>query len=211
MSKLTKRHFNYIANSYDDFKNRNKLYYKTLKNAVKKEVVRTNSTILDIGCATGSILYFLNAKKGVGIDISGEMIKIARKKYSHLRNLKFEVFNIEKKAYKKNKFDYILFNDVIEHVKNQEKTIKNIADSMSVKTILIFSMANPMWEPILMFLEKLRLKMPEGPHFRISENDLISLFKKNNLDIKSKKVYFPSLPFLSNFGLIYVYTIKKTV
>lgn len=209
MSKLTRKHFNYIAKSYDKFKNRNHLYYKTLKNAIKKEVKKNNPIILDIGCATGSVLYFLNPKKGMGIDISTEMIKIARKKYSFLKNLKFEVFNIEEKAYTKRKFDFILFNDVIEHVQNKKKAIENIAQSMSGKTTLILSMANPMWEPILMFLEKLRLKMPEGPHFRISENDLINLFKKNNLYIKSKKVYFPTLPFFSNLGLIYVYTVKK--
>lgn len=211
MSKLAKKHFNYIADSYDDFKNRNKLYYITLKNAVKKEVRKANPTVLDIGCATGSVLYFLNAKKGVGIDISSGMIKIARKKYSLFKNLKFEVFNIEKRAYTNKKFDYILFNDVIEHVQDKEKAIENIAQSMAKKTTLILSMANPMWEPILMLLEKLGLKMPEGPHFRILEKDLIILLKKNNLSIKSKRVYFPKLYFLKNLGLIYVYAIKKIV
>jgi hypothetical protein len=33
-------------------------------------------------------------------------------------------------------------------------------------------MANPVWEPVLMIAEKLGLKMPEGPHYRIKYQKL---------------------------------------
>lgn len=209
MNSQAKHHFNHIAQLYDEFKNRNSLYYKTLKNAVKNEIRIKKAVILDIGCATGSVLNFLDPGLGVGIDISGEMIKIATKKYAFNKQLRFEVFDIEVKPYRKRRFDYILFNDVIEHVANPKNAIANISKSMGHKTTLVLSMANPFWEPLLMFLEKMHLKMPEGPHYRIPENELNNLLSKNRLYIVSRNVYFPSLPTFSWLGLIYVYTIKK--
>lgn len=209
--KSTADHFNTIAKDYDKFKSRNSLYYKTLKKAVKNEITISKPTILDIGCATGSVLKFLNPEKGFGIDVSKKMISIAKKNSVTYKNLQFITFNIEKKPFKKAVYDYILFNDVIEHVQNQKMAVKNISLSMSKKTILILSMANPLWEPLLLVLEKLKLKMPEGPHNRISEKSLLTLLKDYKLEVISKKIYFPKLSIFSNLGLIYVYTIKKKI
>ncbi len=203
MKSIPKDHFNHIAHSYDEFKKRNSLYYQTLKNAIRNEINIKKPTILDIGCATGSVLSFLNPAKGVGIDISFEMIKIARRKYALNKHLTFATFDIEKRPYQKSKFDYILFNDVIEHVSNQQRVIANIEKTMNSGTTLILSMANPLWEPLLLLLEKLHLKMPEGPHTRISEKEFKILLSKNKLYIESQKVYF--------LGLIYVYSIKKQI
>lgn len=204
-----KGHFDRIANLYDSFKSRNRIYYSTLKHAIKNEV-GNNARIIDIGCGTGSVLNFLHPTNGVGTDLSPNMIKIANKKYKHNSHLIFTVHDIEKKPYK-GSFDYILFTDVIEHVHNKNKAIKNLSKMMNTKTILILSMANPFWEPFLMAMETLKLKMPEGPHLRISEKTLLVFLNKYGLRVISKKTYMPhlSLPLVKNAGLIFVYAIKK--
>lgn len=202
-------HFDNLAQSYDEYKSKNRLYYGTLKGAIENQIMR-DSKILDIGCGTGSILAHLKPKKGIGIDISQKMIRLAKQKYILVKSLAFHVHNIEKKPFKGN-FDFILFNDVIEHIENQNQALKNIYLSMNKNTKLILSMANPLWEPLLIILEKLHLKMPEGPHLRITEKNLINLLNKNYLKIIFKKVYLPQInfPIIDNLGLIYVYTIKK--
>jgi len=79
-------------------------------------------------------------------------------------------------------------------------------------------MANPMWEPLLLLLEKLNLKMPEGPHYRISNSDLkkelkelsfvisehgfrqlIPSYVKGLSDFINK--YFYKIPVLNKMGL----------
>ncbi len=82
---------------------------------------------------------------------------------------------------------------------------------MNKNTKLILYMANPTWEPLLLLLEKLKLKMPEGQHQRISEQEILVLFKKNHLQVLRKQVYLPHTPllFLQQFSLMYVYIIKK--
>ena len=209
MSKVS-QHFNEIAINYDAYKSPVNLYYAVLKKAVRQQITHTDIRVLDIGCGTGNILDFLRPKSGVGVDISSSMIKIAKRKFASIPMLKFYVHDIEQKSVR-GSFDYILFNDVIEHVINKAATIKNIAASMGKNTVLVLSMANPIWEPVLMLLERLHLKMPEGPHERILESQLISILGKYRLRIISKQIYFPHIrwPFLKDIGLIYVYQIKK--
>ncbi len=211
MTKNTvKNHFDAIAPFYDNFKKRNKIYYDTLKLAIRTEIQGKKVSILDIGCGTGNILEFLKPIKGIGIDVSSQMVQEAEKKYGKNKSFSFFVHNIEQSPYKEN-VSHILFNDVIEHVQDKKKAIQNITLSMNTHTTLILSMANPMWEPLLVLLEKLGLKMPEGEHERISEKDLFDLLKKNNLIIKSKKTYLPhfSFPLIKHLGLLYIYVIKK--
>ena len=209
-NNAVKAHFNTIASSYDKYKTRNKTYYFVLKQTVKSLLTGKNHTVLDIGCGTGDILHFLNPSFGVGIDISSQMIKLAKNKYRSCNHLIFKVHDIEKKLVK-GKFSFILLLDVIEHLKDKNRALSHISQMMDKDTVLIISMANPFWEPLLLILEKLRLKMPEGPHFRIRENEFISILKKHNLHIIKKVVSFPKtdIPLLMKIALIYAYKIKK--
>lgn len=212
MSKSkVQRYFDNIAPIYDYYKKKNSFYYNTLKQGIRENIGKERArNILDIGCGTGEILNFLNSKKGLGVDISSQMIQKACTKFKSKKSLKFMVFDIEKNPLKGN-FDYILLIDVIEHLTNPQKAIQNIAYSMSLETKLILGMINPFWEPILMVLEKLRLKMPEGVHHRISERELIDIFNRNNLKILAKKTYLPSsrFNFINNLSLIFMYQVIK--
>ena len=207
----TEKHFDYIAKDYDDFKHAHNFYF----NALKKNVIRLvprNARVLDIGCGTGTILDALEVKLGVGIDISNQMILSARSKYWYRKTLKFYKHDIQKSPVN-GAFDYILCTDVIEHFTNLQSALINISKTMNNKTILILTMANPVWEPFLLLLEMLRLKMPEGLHLRISEKEILQLLFKSRLSVIDKKTYVPklSLPLLESAGLLYIYQIKKMI
>jgi 2-polyprenyl-3-methyl-5-hydroxy-6-metoxy-1,4-benzoquinol methylase len=195
-----KTHFDKLAPVYDEYKKRNRLYYDALKNTVKSLITKNKNRILDIGCGTGSILAFLNPDKGIGIDVSRKMIKQAQFKYKSNRRLQFVTHNIEKAPFR-GEFDYVLLLDVIEHLKDKKQAIENITRTMNDKSVLILSMVNPFFEPLLMLLERLHLKMPEGPHVRIGERELSAILLKYHLSI-SKKV-------TALLGLIFVYKINK--
>lgn len=209
-NRLIIDHFNKIASNYDRYKKQNSFYYNSLKRGIASFITKKNPSILDIGCGTGELLHFLFPQYGIGIDHSEEMIKIATHKFKKLKKLSFQVYDIEKHPFPGH-FDFILLIDVIEHLLSKEKAMNNIQKSMSENTILIVSMANPLWEPLLLILEKLHLKMPEGPHYRLSEKEFIALLKKYNLRIIQKKCFLPALPipFIRNIALIYMYAIQK--
>lgn len=154
-------HFNNLAPGYDSIKNRHQYYYRNLKHLIST-LIPPEQNVLEIGCGTGQMLSSLKPRKGIGVDISPEMIKIAQKKYTHSSNLHFSTRLPSPPV----KLDYIFMTDVVEHLSKPLDQFKQISSLMDGHTLFINTMANPLWEPILMFAEKLGLKMPEGPHHR---------------------------------------------
>ena len=166
-------HFDQIADKYDFFKRKNWYYYTNLKLLLKKLSSR-NSDILDYGCGTGDVLNFLNPKYGFGYDRSVKMLLIAKKKYPEL--------NFGKTIPNK-KFDLVIMTDVIEHFRDIKTELDTAEKHMNKNSKLIITMANPMWEWLLLVAEKLNLKMPEGQHNRVSAKEIINLSRSSNLKL----------------------------
>jgi len=222
INKKIIKHFDRLANSYDNFKERNYYYYDCLKELYYHLIPDVkNKRILEIGCGTGALITHLKPKYGVGIDASKNMIEVARKKN---KKIKFEVMSIENIKIKE-MFDYILLADVIEHLPNINEAIKNLNKISYKDSIIILSMANPFWEPILLLAEKFGLKMPEGPHYRIGFKKFNKILIKNDFKIIQKgyrllipkkipiihhlNKFFYKIPFIRGLGLIEYYIIKK--
>jgi len=106
---------------------------------ISKEYIK-NKVILDIGCWTGLFenLSYNNAKKIYGIDPGYDAIEYAKKKFP---KADFKVGNALNLPYKKNKFDCVLFLEVIEHLpKDTEiKALKEIKKVLKPNGYLILS------------------------------------------------------------------------
>jgi len=217
----TKKHFDDIANQYDYFKKRNRFYYKNLREFYKIKIP-PNRKVIEIGCGTGDIIAEIKANKKVGVDISHEMINIARQKHP---DVQFEVGNVENLETEE-KFDYIFLADVIEHIENLPMAMKTLERICSQETKIIFTYANPLWEPLLLALEKMNLKMPEGPHYRIPYFRFKKLFRKygfkkiergwrllipTNIPFFSNLVnsIFYHIPLIKRFGMLEYLIIQK--
>jgi ubiquinone/menaquinone biosynthesis C-methylase UbiE len=201
MSKTkVEKHFDEVAGNYDFYKEKNSFYYDNLKKLLKS-LIPVNKNVLEVGCGTGDLLASLNPQKGYGMDISGEMIVIAKAKHKSQKKLFFSTLLPNEE------FDYIFMSDVIEHLEKPEKTFKEISKLMNDKSKFIVTMANPFWEPFLMLAEKMKLKMPEGPHKRVAFNDLKLMI--NDLGMKVVKHDYKLLipvrvPFITNFANKYL-------
>lgn len=194
MSLTIVNHFNKIAKDYDYYKHKNKFYYDNLKTLLR-DLIPKNSTVFEFGCGTGDLIAFLNPTSGVGYDPSIEMIKIARQKQTK-QNIKFTT------TLPTNKFDCIFLSDVIEHLENPKGEFKKINNILNKNGKLIITMANPLWESILMIGEKVGYKMPEGPHNRIRYKDIELLVNSLGLKIikHDYKLLIPIyIPLLTNF------------
>ena len=162
-----KDHFDHIASDYDYWKKRNWYYYENIKKIIT-EFVPMDKEVLEVGCGTGDLLAFVQPNYGVGMDLSPKMIELAKSKYNRSSNLKFCIPG----EVPKRQFEYIMMIDVIEHIEDRTAVFTDIQQFCDSNTKIIVLMANPLWEPLLLLLEKLNLKMPEGPHYRISYSDL---------------------------------------
>lgn len=202
---LVEKHFDKVAADYDFYKKKNSFYYQNLKKLLARLIPR-ESRVLEIGCGTGDLVHHLRPEKGVGYDISSEMISISKSKYLNSKNLTFTT------KWPKEKFDYIFMSDVIEHLEKPEKTLNEITKLMNKNTKLVITMANPLWEPILMIGEKLGAKMPEGPHKRIRYQDIKTLCKKAGMKVikHDYRLLVPvKIPIITSFANKYLEKLLK--
>ena len=167
----------------------------------------------------------LQPLKGLGIDISENMIKIAKEKHKETKNIAFNVGKAENLTLNQ-EFDVILLADIIEHLENVNQMSESLTKIANSKTLIILTMINPLWEPALLIAEKLHMKMPEGPHHRLTFKELEKIFKKHHLYVLDLeyRIFIPkylpfisdkinstffNIPLLRNLGLVQILTLKK--
>lgn len=92
-----------------------------------KSIILPNSLVLEIGCGEGYGTYYLRDHvPGItGLDISEETVEHANSKYKD-HKCQFSVFNGEIIPFEDNHFDAIVSFQVIEHVIDVEKYLKEI-------------------------------------------------------------------------------------
>jgi len=185
--KEVTKHFNKIAQDYDRYKQKNSFYYSSIKRGLSNKIP-SKSNVIDFGCGTGEILAYLSPKHGIGFDPSPEMIHIAKEKFAKNTRLQF---TSSEKSISMPRIDFIVMVDVIEHLPHPEETFKKVADLMGKNTILLVSFVSPTWEPILSILEKIQFKMPEGPHARLTTEEVIRFATNASLSLKLKEILFP--------------------
>jgi len=100
---------------------------KRLKFIVENIKYNNNLIILDVGTGEGIYMYYLSsrAKLCVGIDTDDKSLRKARKTVK-TKNTEFILMQAESLAFKDNTFDVITMIEVLEHVADDKKVIKEI-------------------------------------------------------------------------------------
>lgn len=126
------------SNRYKKPKEISKLLYKILKKRLSKT---NNYKLLDVGCANGELLFFLDQKfnniEFCGIDIRSDLIKLAKKKCS--TGINFKKLDYTQKQNFNKKFDIIICMGVISIFDNLDIFFKNIKRNMKKNSILFLS------------------------------------------------------------------------
>jgi len=120
----------------------NNFTYRILIDILNKNVGSQKKKILDIGCGAGTLSFYLGNKNHdvLGIDISSKAIKecLNSKKGLNLNNVNFEQFDFPNN-YPKEKFDVVIFTEVIEHVEDDKKALGIIWKILKPNGLMILS------------------------------------------------------------------------
>ena len=197
---------NSVAVYRDQFINKSKYYYSELIRFYKYNTLDDGS-VLEIGCGNGYLLNALKPSRGVGIDISPEMIGAAGKKYPHLTFLTMDAENIDIQE----KFDYIIMSDTLGYFEDIQKVFFQIKKNTKPSTRIIINYHNFIWSPLLKIAESLGLKMPQKRLNWLNEDDIANLLYLEGYDVIKTGIfllsnivnkYIAPLPVINGFCLV---------
>ena len=170
------------ANKY--FQNvKNPVLSKEIRNFLSKKEVKK---VIDLGCGEGSFIYALklfdNSINVTGIDISERRINGLKKKFP---NDNFYVRDVCDTKLKE-KFDFVHSSQVIEHVENDKKMVKEISRLLKKEGILFCS--SVIKKPGAIYKYRNNKKFVLDPtHEReyVNKEEFLNLFKEDFKLIKS--------------------------
>jgi 2-polyprenyl-3-methyl-5-hydroxy-6-metoxy-1,4-benzoquinol methylase len=161
-----------------------KFGYKNFVNIWKSRLnillqYKNQGKLLDVGCALGYMLIlFSKYFKVYGIDCSRYAINIAKK---NIKKGIFKVHNAEESLpFQNHTFDVVTCMDVLEHLKNTDKLLKNIFNVLKDEGILFLTTPN------YNILRKLIYHFPDKMEHHISLfhiNEILKKLERNGFKI----------------------------
>jgi len=174
-----RKRFDALAQNRQRWIERNQYYYRDQETYFRFLIPKGRS-VLELGCGTGGLLNALEPKRGVGIDFSSGMLRIAKKRYPHLE---FHTADIESLEGWSETFDVVILADVVGHLMDIEETFRRLHIFCQPDSRLIVSYYNFLWEPILKMGEFLGLKMPQYHQNWLSSYDICNLLSLAHFQI----------------------------
>jgi SAM-dependent methyltransferase len=195
-NSANRQHQSRVAGQRSYWLRKNAYYYELLLRTLR-HIIEPGKRILNLRCQTGFFLDALHPSDGVGVDISAEMIDVARR--THPRFCYIEA--LPEDFSPSEKFDYVLLCDIGEIV-DVEKMLLQLRKACAQHTRVVIYNYNHLWEPMLAFAQKLGLKIPQPEQNWLSEQDLVGLLSLAGFEwLKTyRTALFPKyVPLLSAF------------
>ncbi len=149
-----------------------------------RSVVPRGSRVLDVGCGTGEALAALEPSRGLGIDLSPEMVRIAREHHPRERfpGLEFRVGDAEALELDET-FDHVILSNVIGEIADVWAAFRALRRVCHPGTRLVVVYFNALWDPVLKLAERLGLKMPQLEQNWLSMADVSNLLALNGFEV----------------------------
>jgi len=175
------------------------IHKKARKNT--KKHLKDSHIVLDYGCGTGTVSceFASHVKKIHGIDISSEMIRIAKEKadVSKVKNVIFEKVDIFDNRYQNESFDVILAFNMLHTIPNPQNVVQRINDLLTHDGLFIS--ITPCLRQKMSFLVNLQIQLVRVlckfgiipiPIRRIESTDIDNLLAKGDFQaIESEEIF----------------------
>lgn len=148
---------------------------------VMREIkILKDKTVLDIGCGTGIIEgMLLEAKHIIGLDISIEMIKIAKNKYKRDYVLSWINADAENLPIKSGSIDISLMITVMQNVPNPLNALREIERTLKIEGEAIVTYPKAHYKPEEILENTSKLEFLKNIGFKTTcTKDIIVKFKK---------------------------------
>jgi len=169
--------FDSVVNMYDTRKRISVVFDELLA----KEKLK-NKKLLDAGCGTGwfSAVATKRGAQVTSMDIGKNLLKQVAKK-CHSKRI---VGSILKMPFKANTFDYVISSEVVEHVSNPDKALRELYRVLKPGGILVLTTPNRFWYFALIIGNFFKLRPYQGLENWYRYGELRNKLKKIGFNIK---------------------------
>ncbi len=189
--------FDRFAENEPRWRRRNRTYYRLLE-AICRFLIPEGASVLEIGSGSGDLLAALRPSRGVGVDVSGGMVELARSRHPELEFVQHagERFNRDEQ------FDYVFLGDLVPFAFDLQALLHNVRRMSHDRTRVVIHSYSQLWRPLIRFAELLRLKPRKPIHNWVTPDDLRNLLELADFEVisTSRRIVFPlHVPLLSTF------------
>jgi SAM-dependent methyltransferase len=192
-------YFDAFAMQRDGWRRRNSGYHQELLHYFRFYVAK-NSSVMEVGCGTGELLAALEPSRGLGVDLSSEMIRVASEKFPHLM---FMQSPMEKAKPTGETFDYIILSDLIGFSFDILTLFKSLKPWCHARTRIVINMHSRVWQPLLNFCENVGLKYRQPVLNWVTTEDVTNLLALAGFETvqTDSRVLLPArIPLVSRFA-----------
>lgn len=176
-----------ISKYYDKFSDYQRkvginIRHRLIFRNIKREGLRRNSLVLEIGCGIGSLTGllagFLTSGRIVSIDISPKSIEIAKSKNGRFSNIEFLVSDMSNFSTNE-KFDFVILADVLEHIpiKDHVFLFQKIGNLLHSKSKILINIPSPFHIEWIERFQKNALQIIDQPLY--TDKFLAAIYSNN--------------------------------
>ena len=148
--------FDRFASVADAWVRRNPEYHRAVR-SLARYYIPPHARVLEIGCGTGDLLAALSPSDGLGVDLSGEMICLAKKKHPGLR---FRQMVAEELDLGGEQFDYIVLSDLLGLLYDIRQVFERLRGVCHARTRIVIHCYSRLWQPVISLTEWLGARPP---------------------------------------------------
>jgi 2-polyprenyl-3-methyl-5-hydroxy-6-metoxy-1,4-benzoquinol methylase len=131
-------------------------YYHRRLAEVYGHLVPPGLSVLEVGCGQGDLLAALQPSRGVGVDFSAEMIRLARSRHPQLTFVNQDVHGLDVAG----PFDVVILSDLVNDLWDVQTVLERVRSVCTPSSRLILNTRSRLWEYPLAAAVKLGLARP---------------------------------------------------
>lgn len=157
--------YDHLGDDWERWMARSRYYYDEQQRLLRL-LVPPGRRVLDVGCGNGDHLADLRPSLGVGVDLSGGMLRLANRKHPDLELFHQPAEELSLPAYEvqngEGGFDYVTMVNVAGEFADVLAALKRLRPLVRADTRVILVFYNHLWEPLVGPAAALGLKL-ENP------------------------------------------------
>ncbi len=148
-------HWDAVAQQMDTWTGWGGYYHRRLRD-VYRFLIPRGRRVLELGCSQGDLLAAVCPSEGVGVDLSGQMIARARKRYPQLEFVQADAHDLELEG----KFDYLILSDLVNELWDVHALLERVSRLCTPQTRILINTYSRLWEQPLAAAKYLNLAKP---------------------------------------------------